>query len=347
LRALFAFYRRHNQTPAITVLLDRAASDARRALSAGRFGAPQFEVLAAVFELRGQRDAVQNSIALLAAVEGRAHPLPGAAERAFDPRLDDLLAPEALTPAMRSLLRKAGDALDLASPIDLRSLKAVAAAPDGSMARLAAHIGRAIGLGQVQVLVSPKLGASCLPVGSSPPAIVVGEAAGRDEQPAAFLLLRALKLVQARASALARTPPNELEVLVAAWLKCFNPTWQPQGIPIAALNAAGGRLRSVLPRNLDPDVGTLALEVAGSAGTQAALLGPAAVAWANRAALLATGDANAAFQAIAATGGTPGGAPSDAAERRAWLTRTAEARDLLVFGVSDAFAEARARLGLG
>jgi hypothetical protein len=261
--------------------------------------------------------------------------------------LDDLLAPETLTPAMRLLLRKAGDALDLASPIDLRSLKAVAAAPDGSMARLATHIGRAIGLGQVQVLVSPKLGASCLPVGSSPPAIVLGEGAGLDEHAAAFLLLRTLKLIQARASALARTPPNELEVLVTAWLKCFNPSWQPQGIPISALNAAGGRLRAVLPRTLDPDVGTIALEVAGSIGTQGALLGPAAIAWADRTALLATGDANAAFHAIAASGGTPGGAPSDPAERRAWLARTPEARDLLVFGVSDAFAEARTRLGLG
>jgi hypothetical protein len=136
-------------------------------------------------------------------------------------------------------------------------------------------------------------------------------------------------------------------VLVAAWLKCFNPTWQPQGIPIAALNAAGVRIRAVLPRNLDPDVGTIALEVAGSTAAHAALLGSAAVAWANRTALLATGDTNSALHAIAASGGIAGGAPADPEQRKVWLSRTAEARDLIAFGVSDAFVEARMKLGLG
>ncbi len=198
----------------------------------------------------------------------------------------------------------------------------------------------------MQVLVSPRLGASCLPVGSSPPTIVLGEAPAIDERVAAFMVLRALKLVRARASVFGRTPPGELAVLVSAWLKCFNPSWQPQGIAPAALNAAGGRLQAVLPRTLDPDVGVIALEVAGNIGTQAASLGPAALAWGNRAALLATGDPNAALDAIAAAGGLPTGAPRDPKERHAWLSRVAEARDVVAFGLTEAFAEARARIGL-
>src|SRR6202022_3799325 len=35
LRALAEFYHRHRQTPAFNILLDRAAADARRALTAG------------------------------------------------------------------------------------------------------------------------------------------------------------------------------------------------------------------------------------------------------------------------------------------------------------------------
>ena len=132
---------------------------------------------------------------------------------------------------------------------------------------------------------------------------------------------------------------------MAAWLKCFNPTWQPQGIPAAAVNAAGGRMQSALPRNLDSDVGVLALEVAGTLGAQAGTLGPTTQAWANRVAFFSTGDPNAALDAIAvAEGGGASGAPTDPAERVSWIVRTPEAHDLIAFGVTDAFAEA---LGLG
>jgi cellulose synthase operon protein C len=62
--------------------------------------------------------------------------------------------------------------------------------------------------------------------------------------------------------------------------------------------------------------------------------------------LLALGDPNAALDAIAAVGGLAEGAPQDPTARAAWIARTPEARDLVAFAVSDAFAEARARLGL-
>jgi predicted Zn-dependent protease len=104
LRALAEFYMRHQQTPAVNILLDRAGADARRALSGGRFSPALFEILAAVFELRGKKDASRVTQAMVAAIDGRAAELGGARERALDPRLDDVLAPEVLTPAMRALL---------------------------------------------------------------------------------------------------------------------------------------------------------------------------------------------------------------------------------------------------
>jgi hypothetical protein len=183
-------------------------------------------------------------------------------------------------------------------------------------------------------------------VGSSPPTILVGESLLANERLAPFLVMRAIKLVCTRASAFGRTPPAELAVLVSAWLKCFNPTWQPQGINPAALNAAGARVQGALPRNMDPDVGVIALEVAGGLGTMAATLGPSALCWGNRTALLALGDPNTALDAIAAAAGQASGAPQDPAARATWIARTPEARDLVAFGVTDAFAEARARLGL-
>jgi tetratricopeptide (TPR) repeat protein len=348
LRALAEFYVRHQQTPAVNILLDRAGADARRALAAGRFSTSAFEILGLVFEVRGKRDAAQSTQAMLAALEGRPAEIRAAGERALDPRLDELLAPEVLTPAMRALLAKTGEALDVASPVDLKTLKAAPAPADGPLARLATTVGHTLGLGTVQVLVSSKLGPTCMPVGSTPPTLLLGEAllAPERERTGRFLVLRALKLVRAKAAALARTTPAELAVLVSAWLKCFNPTWQPQGINAAALNAAGGRVQAALPKNRDPDVDLLALEVAGTLGTQATTLAANSLMWANRAALLATGNPNDAIDAVASAAGLANGAPRDPKERAAWLARTQEARDILIFGVTDAFAEARARLGI-
>jgi cellulose synthase operon protein C len=349
LRALAEFYIRHHQTPAVNILLDRAGADARRALAAGRFTAPSFGVIATVYDLRGKKDAAASSAAMLAALEGRPAQLSKAAERALDPRLDDLLAPEVLSTPLRALLAKTGDALDTVSPVDLRALAASPVAPDAPIARLATTLASAAGVGPVQVLVSPRLSAACMPIGARPPAppcVVVGSSMVTDERIAPFLMFRAIKLISAKAAAFARSSPSDMAVLVSAWLKCFNPTWQPQGINPSLLNAAGGKLQAALPKRLDPDIGMLALEVAGAIGTQQVTLGPNAVAWGNRVALLGLGDVNVALDAIAASTGPAPSAPLDAAERATWVARTPGARDLIVFGVTDAFAEARSRLGL-
>ncbi len=232
------------------------------------------------------------------------------------------------------------------SEVDLRAQKAVHLAGDAPLARLAASIGQVTGMGPVQVFVSPRLGSGCIAVGSSPPTIAIGEALAGSDRPSTFLVVRALKLVHARASVLARVTPAELNVFIPAWLRCFNPTWQPQGVNPAQLNAVGERIQAALPRNLDSDMAIIALEAAGTIGTRADVLGASAIAWANRVALLALGDPNAAIDAIAIAGGDVNGAPRDPKERAAWIARTPEACDLIAFAVTDAFAETRARLGL-
>ena len=69
--------------------------------------------------------------------------------------------------------------------------------------------------------------------------------------------------------------------------------------------------------------------------------------WGKRAALLATGDPNVAHQGIAWAGGHATGRPPAGKDRLTWIGRNAEARELVVFSVSDAYADARARVGLG
>ena len=349
LRALAEFYVRHQQTPAVNILLDRAGADARRALAAGRFSPAAFGVLATVNDLRGKKDAAAASTAMLAALEGRPAQISRAAEKAFDPRLDDLLAPEVLTAPLRSLLAKTGDALDAVSPVDIRALAATTLAADAPIARLAASLALSAGVGTIHVLVSPKLGAVVMPVGArppNPPCVIVGSSMVADERIAPFLLFRGVKLIAAKAAAFARSSPSDMAVLVSAWLKCFNPSWQPQGINPAMLSAAAGKVQAALPKRLDPDVATLALEVSSAIGTQQITLGPNAIAWGNRVALLGLGDPNVALDAIGASATPPVTVPADPTERASWIAKTPPARELIAFGVTDAFAEARARLGL-
>ncbi len=343
LRELAEFYQRHQQTPAVRILLDRAASDGRRAISAGDLSPSVLELLATVFDLRGKKDGTRVALGLLAALEGRSVDIRGAGDRALNPQLDDSLAPELLSPAIRALLAKTGDALDTAAPLNLRDLRATPAKSNAPMSQFATRVALGIELGGLQILTSPKLELSCIPVSSASPTIVMGEALAANERVGPFLVVRALKLVRSRASALMRFQPQELSVLIAAWMRCFNPSWRPKWAASTAVDVAYGKVRAALPRHLDPNLVALALE-AGSAMEAAPLpLGSLAVDWADRAALLALGDPSAAFEAIAASSG-------EGADVRVspptWIAGNPEALGLAAFALSDAFLQARGRLGL-
>jgi tetratricopeptide (TPR) repeat protein len=343
LRELAEFYQRHQQAPAVKILLDRVASDARRALVGGEMSPHLFELFATVFDLRGKKDGSRVARGLLAALEARSVDIGGAGDRALDPRLDDWLAPDPVSPALRSLLAKAGDALDTAAPLNMRELRAVPGRPNAVMAQFAGRVASGVGLAGLQVFTSPKLERACIPVSSAPPTIVMGDALVGDERVGPFLIVRALKLVQSHASALVRVPAAELSVLIAAWLKCFNSTWRPQSGAPGSVDAAYPKIRAALPRNLDPNLSVLALETGAAMEAGALPLGTLAIEWADRAAVLALGDPHMAFEAIAMGAAEPTGEPR---ARAAWIARTPEALSLASFLVSDAFIQARGRLGL-
>jgi len=355
LRAMAEFYSRQRQMPAMQILLDRAAGDARRSFAAGRFVTSLFEVLHAAYELRGRKDAARVVAATLAAVEGPTAParvggaveLMGAEARAVDPRLDDILSPELIGPALRALFQRAGDALDAVSPVDLRALRATPLVPGTPLGTTVGAVATVVGLGALQILVSPQLGRVAIPLGSNPPALLVGEGLMNvpNERARAFVVTRAMKMILSRSSSVLRGQPADVAVLVSALFTAFNPSFQPQGVDPKRVSEMSRRLVPALPRNLDPTVGVIALEAAGTLGNQSAMLGAAAQGWANRVALLAIGDPNGALDAIAWSKGEEA-APRGSEERAAWIARNAEARELMTFSVTDAYSEARSRLGL-
>jgi len=347
LRAMAEFYARQRQMPAMQILLDRAAGDARRSFAAGRFVTSLFEVLHAAYELRGRNDAARVVAATLSAVEGQPAELVGGEARAVDPRLDDVLAPDVVSPALRALLYRAGDALDAVSPLDLRALRAAPLGPGSPLGTTVGAIATVVGLGALQILVSPQLGRVAIPLSSNPPTLLVGEGLMNttNERARAFVVVRALKMILSRASALLRPPPDDVALLVSALFTAFNPSFTPQGVDARRVADISRRIVPALPRNLDPTVGVIALEAAGTLGGGAATLAAGASAWANRVALLAVGDPNGALEAIAWSRGEDG-APKAPEARAAWIARTAEARELMTFSVTDGYSEARARLGL-
>lgn len=347
LRAMAEFYARQKQMPAMQILLDRAAADARRAFAQGRFVPSLFQVLHAAFELRGKRDAARVVAATLAAVEGQEAELHGADARAVDHRLDDLLAPDLMSPALRNLLFRAGDALDVVAPVDLRALKAAPLPPGTSTGAAVGSIATVVGLGALQILVSPQLGRVALPLATNPATILVGDGLTKtkNERARLFVVVRAIKMLLLHASALIRWTPQDVPVLVAALFRTFNPNYTSHGVDGRRVQDYARKLTAALPKNLDPSIAVIALEAAGMLGVQWPLLAPAAVAWANRVALLAVGDPNAALDAIAWDKGEAR-APTGSEERAAWIARHAEARELMTFSVTDTYAEARSRLGL-
>jgi hypothetical protein len=349
LAALAEFYQRQNRGPAVQVLLDRAAGDARRALSTGRFDVSLFAMLGAVARLRGRTQAATIAEATVAAIDGRPSKLEGAEARSADFRLDDSLAPELLTPAFRSLLQKTGDILDAAVPVDLKSLRAATLPQQAAaLGNEIADIASAYGMLNLEVFVSSTLGSVCLPIGSSPPQIAIGQPLlmTPDEEVRRFLVRRALKAVQGHASAIARSAPIDLAPLISAYLLLFAPDWQPAAVDPGKLRDMHARLSRIKPKKLDDDVAVLALEVIGTLGNRASTLHTVVNNWGNRVALLASGDLSIGLSAIARAAGHSAGPAPGGAERVTWIGRNAEARDLAIFSVSDAYAEVRAKLGL-
>lgn len=349
LRALVKFYQRTGQAPSAAILLDRAVADARRALGTGRFETFLFETLATAAELRNRADAAAVAHAAVHAIDGQAVELPGVGARAGDAVLDELLAPEVMTPAFRDLLQRTGPMLDAAFPYDLDGVRATAAPSHSDVAEQAREVAGAYGLPQIQLLVSNVLGQVCVPVRSHPPTIIMGQALASQEPSTerTFLLHRAMKVLQANAAVFARTAPIDLWPLLAAYLRVFSPQFSPQGVDAARFSEAFGRLSRTMPQGLGHDAALLAADVIGTIGNRASTLNAAINGWGSRAGLLAVGDSNVALTGIAWAGGNANGPPESGKDRLTWIGRNAEARDLVIFSVSDAYVDARARLGLG
>jgi len=346
LRAAVEYHRRSGEQRPAQMLVDRAATDARRALATGRFEALLFEVLGTVADLRGATDAAHVAEATLAALAGQPVAVRGAGNAVAKPDLDELLAPDLVTPALRTLLQRAGEVLDTAYGLDARTLRAAPLpAEAAALGEQARELAGAFGISNLEVLISPVLGPTCLATRSVPAQIVYGAALLErgDDATRYFLLVRALKLIQVRAATLARTVPTDLGPVVAGFLSALA-EYTPEGVDPKRLADAQKRVKAAIAKPFGGDVPMLALEVVGSLGSRASQLATALNQWANRTALLALGSPLTALRALALASSAE--IPAAGPDRMRWLGRHAEARDIAIYSVSEAYGEARRRLGL-
>lgn len=344
--ALAGFFRRGKDFVALGALLDRSLTDARRALSSGRFDGAFFEVIASVAEQREQHDFVQVANATLAAIQARSAPIEGIGMRAAEESFADVLAPEVLSLPLRAMLRKTGGALCAAQPIHLRALRATPLANSHlNLAERLVSMAEDFGIDRLDLHLSPALGMACQATSSSPPTLVVGSdfVTIDDEGMRDALAIRALRILSANAAALANTAPVDLWPLLSAYLSAYLPDWSPPGVDRNKLTQLRDRIQHALPRTTDADLPVLAADVAGSIGNRASQLGVAVQQWGARTALLALGDPGIVLRAIAAATGQLDRLAEEPLERQKWIVRNPEARDLAIFSVTDAYIETRAR----
>jgi hypothetical protein len=237
----------------------------------------------------------------------------------------------------------------MAVPYDMTAARAAPLPPQqAELGERIRALANAYGFDDVSIHVSTVLGAVCIPASAHPPTLVLGQPllASPREDVRDFLIHRALKILQTNSSAFSRTAPIDLWPLLAAYLKLFSPSWSPQGIEASRLNEAYGRLSRAMTQAADPNLGALAADIIGNIGNRASTLNTAINSWGNRAALLAIGDPSIALSGIAWASGNINAPPASGKDRVTWIGRNAEARDIAVYLVSDAYADARTHLGL-
>ena len=161
-------------------------------------------------------------------------------------------------------------------------------------------------------------------------------------------MIRAIKLMQVRGSAFARVAAaTRCPSSSARWLRAFAPSYAPPGIAAAGHRRGDAAAAERASRKSSRTWASLRSRSPAPSVAQLGLLGGSVLAWANHTALLAVGDLGAALDGSRAAQGLRGGDPVAApTSAPTWIAKTPEAKDLVAFGVSDGYTEARSRLGL-
>jgi hypothetical protein len=203
-------------------------------------------------------------------------------------------------------------------------------------------------MAELRVLVSPELGLECRSRGGTRPTLVLGAALVQKAAPAVLQAVAAseLKLVLANASALSRMEPDECWSTLAGFLACFDQPWAATGADAQRVARALNRLRPHVTWVPEPDLLAQLPALAQELLPRASEVPRALRVWATRTALLAIGDPGVALDASWSAARAATALPGDEDGRMRWIATNPEAHDLVRYGVSEAYMQARRRAGL-
>ena len=352
------FYQRQGAASALSMHLNRAIDDFRRAIDEDPSDAHAWPGLAHVLKSRGREDAarcVASAATALGITDVMMSPLvdargaiPGAGQAAAHPDLDSVLSPVRLTGALRQVFKAAGPAFDKVLPLDTRALGASKASGREPLRAEVQRVGAMFGVSDVQLLISERLPTACLPVSGSPITLVIGSQLAQHTTPEGriFLFARALKIANDHLALAVRTSPGELALLLGGLLRGYDPDYTPAAeLDSAKLDDMARRVHKAIGRRGRDDLMPLALEMNGTQGYDPLRVGTAAAELGDRVALVATGDTPAAFRALLSLSGMHLHDSDGVQARLAALRQSEEAFALLSFAISDAYFEARHRVG--
>ncbi|NOY91751.1 MAG: tetratricopeptide repeat protein, partial [Deltaproteobacteria bacterium] len=353
------FYQRQGAASALSMHLNRAIDDFRRVIGEDPSDVHAWPGLAQVLKSRGREDAarcVASAATALGITDVMMSPLvdargaiPGAGQAAAHPDLDPVLSPPRLSNALRQVFRVAGSAFDKALPVDTRALGASKASGRDPLRAEVQRVAALFGLSDVQLLISERLPTTCLPISGSPITLVLGHQLAQHTTPEGrvFLFARALKIASDHLALAVRTSPSELALLLGGLLRGYDPEYEPQGVEIdsARLDDMARRVHKAIGRRGRDDLMPLALEMNGTQGYDPTRVGVAAAELGDRVALVATGDTPAAFRALLSLAGIHLNESDGTQARLRALRQSEEAFSLLSFAISDAYFDARHRVG--
>lgn len=264
--------------------------------------------LASLAKLRADNSAHALVGAIASLYHGTPSGLDARGSRALSKTLDSLLAPPPLVEALRTLLVKTSDAMDEAFPLNIAALNPT----PSNEPRLRASFdmkAKAVGIPAPELLLVTGEPYACQ-VTHRPARVFLGVGWVQSAPTALqdFIVWRCLKLLQGRVGTLAHLSNEAVALRVDALLSAYtevNGQADPRSVESNRLTTV---LRPLLPS--DPSLGPLAAESDHAIAEGGLDLAEAIALWADRSALLATGEPRMALHAVCLLHGeTPAASP--------------------------------------
>ncbi len=315
----------------------RSFSQQKDALAAGNVDASALQTAIDLAAVLGDSAAQELAATVRDLLSGKPHRFDPATGRAMSRHLDDSLAPNEVTSALRILLVQTRGILDQALELNLAPLAPKKVSSE--RVRTAFEVkARAMGI-PVPDLFSTSTEPTLALVTGNPSRVVLGSYWLEEASPGAldFVAWRCLKIDQARVGLFTQLDADRLQTVLLAFLSCFVEV--RMAIPNPALyETTRQRVAQRLSKTLDDDLPVLALEVLTQLREAEPDLPDAVCKWVNRSAMLAGGDPKAALIALRTLehGVRIGDANVDVRS----LLKTPQSIDLLTSLLDDGFIKA-------